>query len=210
MPKLQIKELFKKAFKTYKLNWKFLTLITLIAWLVRFIPGYLRNLFDNPWIFYPISIINWLIGIAITLGLTKTILSLIDNQEKNLKNLYLYTLPLFVPFFLSSFFYSLITIGGIILLIVPGIIWAIKYQFFGYLIIDQNLKPKQAIKQSGLITQNYKLQLFFLMLILGLINFLGALFFLIGLIFTIPMSLLVMAYTYRQLSPAKSPTTPAT
>ncbi|MBU1085854.1 MAG: hypothetical protein ABIJ43_00955 [Candidatus Beckwithbacteria bacterium] len=208
MPKLQIKTLFTKAFTSYKASWKFLTLITLIAWLTRFIPSYLQDLFDTPWLFYSLSFLNWVLGIAVSLGLTKTILNLVDNQEKNLKNLYLYTLPLFIPFLLASIFYSLIVIAGTILLIIPGIILALKYQFFSYLIIDQNLTPKQAIKQSGIITQSHKLQLFWLMLLLILINLGGALFFLIGLIFTIPMSLLIMAYTYRELNPAKvaSPT----
>ena len=209
MPKLQIKALSKTAFQTYKANWKFLTIVTLIAWLARFIPAFVRDLFDNPWLFYPLSFLSWIVGVAITIGLTKTILMLVDQNQKDYKNLYLFTLPLFIPFLLTSIAYSAIMVAGIILLIVPGVIWAIKFQFFSYLIIDENLKPKKALIKSGIMTQGHKLQLFLLALVLGLANLAGALLFLVGLIFTIPMSLLIMAYTYRELNPVKQTPTPS-
>ena len=210
MPKLSLKTLFKQAFTTYKLNWKFLTLVTLIAWAVRFIPSYIQDLLDVPWLYYSLTFLNWLIGLVVTLGLTKTILLLVDKQDKNLKNLYLFTLPLFVPFLLGSLLYSAIVLGGILLLIVPGIIFALMFQFYSYLIVDQNLKPKEALKQSKTLTKGHKLQLFWLMLLLGLLNLAGALLFLVGLLFTIPMSLLVMTYTYRELNPIASSQTQPT
>ena len=210
MPKLSIKQLFKTAFTAYKTHWKFLTLVTLIAWVARFVPGYLRDLFDLPWLFYSLTFVNWLIGIVVTLGLTKTILLLVDRQEKNIKNLYLYTLSLFIPFLLASLLYSLIVIGGTLLLIVPGIILALTFQFYSYLIVDQNLAPKQALKQSGILTKGHKLQLFWLMLLIGLMNIVGAIAFLVGLLFTVPMSLLIMTYTYRHLNPTKQASTPTT
>lgn len=201
MPKLQIKLLFKTAFETYKLNWKFLTLVTLIASLARFIPNFLQNLFDTPWLYYSLTFIGWIIGIVVTLGLIKTILDLVDNNQKDFKNLYQHSLPIFIPFLLTSIIYSLIILGGVILLIIPGIILALMFQFATYAVVDQNLKPKQALKLSKTITKGHLPQLFLITLALGLINLLAALLFLLPLIFTIPTSLLVMAYTYRQLNP---------
>lgn len=201
MPKLSIKQLLQQSFQTYKANWKFLTLITLIAWLTRFLPGLLTNLSDLPWLVFSLTFLNWIIGLLVTLGLINTTLKLIDSQSTDLKNLYQHSLPLFIPFFLTSVLYFLIIIGGILLLIIPGIIFALKFQFANYLVVDQNLKPKQALKQSNQLTKGNLWKLFLLTLTLGLTNILGALLFLLPLIFTIPISLLTMTYAYRQLNP---------
>ncbi|RJP35291.1 MAG: hypothetical protein C4536_01140 [Actinobacteria bacterium] len=62
-------------------------------------------------------------------------------------------------YLLGLFLYSLIFIGGLLLLIVPGIIWAVKYQFFGYFIVDKGMKPVEALTRSGQLTMGKKGQI---------------------------------------------------
>jgi hypothetical protein len=63
-------------------------------------------------------------------------------------------------YFLGYILYILIVIAGSIMFIVPGIIWAVKYQFFGYFIIDQGMKPREALTRSGQITEGQKGHIF--------------------------------------------------
>lgn len=76
---------------------------------------------------------------------------------------------------LTNFLLMLIVLVGFALLIVPGIIWGLKYGFGVIIILDKELSPLRAIKLSGEITQGYKTNLFVLFipgLILVGLNFL--------------------------------------
>jgi len=65
-------------------------------------------------------------------------------------------------YLLGFLIYYFIILGGFLLLIVPGIIWAVKYQFFGYFVIDQGMRPSQAVSRSGQITRGESARVFFL------------------------------------------------
>ena len=89
------------------------------------------------------------------------------------------------------------------MLIVPGIIWGIQYMFFSYFIIDEDLGPMEALKRSAAITEGAKWDLFLFGLLLAGINLLGALCLLVGLIATIPATMLAFAFAYRRLLPSE-------
>src|SRR5258708_6035831 len=67
----------------------------------------------------------------------------------------------------------LVVIGGLILLIVPGIIFGIMYSFSTYLVIDRELRPLQAMRESRRITYGHKWTLLRLGLLSGLVVILG-------------------------------------
>jgi len=106
-----------------------------------------------------------------------------------------------VPYFLGSLLYSAIVGVGMILLVVPGVYWAVKYQFIPYLIIDRGLAPMEALKASGDLTEGYRMDLFlFLLAVIGA-NILGALAFGVGLLVSIPVTFLAHAWVYRRFQP---------
>lgn len=85
----------------------------------------------------------------------------------------------FFRVWITYFILMLIVFAGTVLLVVPGIIWSIKYGFGIIIILDKKLSPLHAIKLSGRITQGYKLNLFMLFLPLSLLfifNFLLSIF----------------------------------
>jgi len=60
---------------------------------------------------------------------------------------------------------GLIFVAGLILLVVPGVIWALKYLLALYAIMDRQLSAWEALKLSGRITTGHKGQLFYTLLI---------------------------------------------
>lgn len=104
--------------------------------------------------------------------------------------------------FWASVLYGLIVLGGLILLIVPGIYWGIKYCFFFYLIVDEDMGIMESISASGELTNGHKWSLFFLWIVLGLINTLGAILCLVGLLVTIPLTLMATIFVYKALKGA--------
>ena len=87
-----------------------------------------------------------------------------------------------------------------ILVSVINIVWTvIRLQFYQYVIVDVECGAFKALKSSFDITDDKTSLLLQFMLLLVIINFLGLMFFGIGLIFTVPFSLLLMTKLYLSL-----------
>lgn len=78
---------------------------------------------------------------------------------------------------------------------------AVRVQFFRYYIVeDENINPVEAIKKSWHITRNRFWRLFGFIVVLGLLNLLGLIALVIGLLFTIPISIIAYTKLYKDLS----------
>ena len=75
----------------------------------------------------------------------------------------------------------------------------IRFQFYQYLIIEKKSGPIQALKTSWRMTRGSAWNLFILWLIIIIINLAGALALGIGLFFTVPTTMVAMAYVYKKL-----------
>jgi uncharacterized membrane protein len=132
------------------------------------------------------------------LGAIRIALDILDNRKVSYKQL-ISQPSLFPDYLIGTVLYLLIIVGGLILLVVPGIIWALKFQFYDYYIVDKKLGPIEALKRSAKATYGYKWDLFLFWLAIIGINIVGALALLVGLFATIPTSEMAFAWTYRKL-----------
>ncbi len=185
------------GWNTMKSNLGFFIALLMVAGLINFVSRFITT--EDATVLSDIIIIAfWLLEMVILMGLIRISLRLHDNEKGEFADLFS-CFPLFFKYLFGSILYGLIVFGGTILLIIPGIIWAIKFQFFGYFIIDKGLGPIEALKRSSLITRGVKWELVLLSSLLGLINSLGALCLGIGLFATIPTTMVAMAFVYRKL-----------
>lgn len=112
----------------------------------------------------------------------------------------------FVQYLIMMIITTIFIIVGAVLLVVPGIVVAIMTAFSTYVLLD---KPKnvawnstsfwQSIKESKHITKGHKWDLFGYFLLALVLNILGALAFGVGLIVTIPVTLIGLAHIYDKL-----------
>ena len=206
-PTFSIRIVIVDSWLSVKANLKFFVLLTLLLWGIQAIRQFVLGALPNPSLVYSLTVLLFmLLNTAVTLGLIHLSLNFLKTKQTAFSDLTA-RLSLFWPYLLSSIYYGLIVLAGTILLIIPGVIWAIRYQFFGYLIVDRGLKPKDALAKSKEITQGNWGKLFLFGLSLMLLNLVGLLAFLVGLLVTIPMSLLATAKVYQLLSGA-NPTPP--
>jgi uncharacterized membrane protein len=91
-------------------------------------------------------------------------------------------------------------LAGILLLYVAGVIFALMFIFAQFFIIDRELGPIAALKESYRITSGHRWDLLGLLLMLTLINLLGMLALFVGLFVTVPITLLAITHAYRVLS----------
>ncbi len=107
------------------------------------------------------------------------------------------TLSAFLPTFLSGLLILLFSAVGLVFLIVPGVVIFSMYLFTFHFILDQGQDFWQAMESSRrLVARDYFGFSVFTLLLVG-INLLGILFFFIGSIFTIMISMLAVTAAYR-------------
>jgi len=106
----------------------------------------------------------------------------------------------FLTYLLASVLYCLIVTAGMVLLVVPGIIWALQFCFAPFLVVDRKLTdPFDALHESSRLTSGVKGQLLTFGLLMFGVNLLGALALGIGLILTVPTTVIATAYVLRRL-----------
>lgn len=145
------------------------------------------------------TVINLALGTLISMGATAFYLAAHDNPDSvDLSSLW-HPRP-FWKYLGASILLALAIGIGFILLIVPGIIFALMFMFVTFIVIDRELGPIEAMKESHRITRGHKWNLLGFTLVLVLINLLGVLALLVGLLVSIPVSSLAFAHVYRLLA----------
>lgn len=222
-----ITEALRFGWQVKRQNFWFFVAVILIYWIVIFLPypiGVLIiNIFKGNLVIQSITSILAQVASAVLaaitgVGIIKISLKLVDQQEIAIKDLFS-CYPLFLKYLLGLILYQLIVLVGLILLIVPGIIWFIKYGFWVYLIVDKNLGIIASLKESGRITQGVRWKLFlfglviasliffgvYLPLVVGFIlpSFYGSSVLLIGIVgvfMFFPAAWVAIAFVYRKLA----------
>lgn len=106
----------------------------------------------------------------------------------------------FLNYLAAAILVGLVVICGLILLIIPGIILMLMFAFVKFIVIDRNLGPIEAMRESARITHGHRLELLLLFLALLGLNVLGLIALIVGLLVTGPISMLALAHAYRTLS----------
>ncbi len=151
----------------------------------------------QPMLYIVLNVLIFIVNAIIGMGLIKISLEFLDKKKPKFSDLF-YVKPL-VNFILASLIRGVVTVIGFILLIIPGIIFLIRLQYVTYLIVDKNLPPVEAVKKSWEMTKGNTWNLFLFGILLFLVNVLGAIFLLVGLFVTVPLTMLATTYVYRKL-----------
>ena len=108
-------------------------------------------------------------------------------------------------YFCTFLLADLAIFGGVLLLIIPGIIAAVQLRFVKYIAVEKDLTPMQALKESARLTKGSRVKIFEFILLCALINIVGAVCLLVGLFFTVPLTLIAFILVYKKLSSGPAP-----
>lgn len=207
---ISISESLKLGWEKFKDNYTPWLIAILVLMLLGLLHGFLDTALSSPKarpedFDYPsipqlvLSFFFYVINIGIQLGLVGLGLKVVDGQKIDFNDLFS-KMHLFLKYVIAHFIYGLIVFVGMILFIIPGIIWGLRYSLYPFFIVDKGAGPIEALKMSAEATNGAKWDLFGLAIVSGLIFFLGALLFFVGLFIAIPVLVIVWAYVYRKLS----------
>ena len=208
--KFSLEEALKFGWERTKSNIGFLIGVMLVSWLAQAIPSHFEKMFKDSHsaLYIVFFLISTFVGGMVTIGLVKISLSFCDHGTGEFNDL-LSGLPVFANYFVASLLFSLAVMGGCILLIVPGIILAVRLGFYPYLIIDRNMTIMESLKQSFEVTKGSTMDLFLFGIVAVIVNLVGLVCLLVGLLVTVPVTMIATAYVYRKFFPA-TPISPQT
>lgn len=182
-----IKEVLAFGWGKTKANYWFILQVGIISSLVYGASRYLG----------PVSVI---VAMCIGVSLTTVALMLEAGQTPKLEDLfkkYDNHKVLLNYLFVTVLLWLIIGVGFVFLFI-PGIFLAVKLQFAKTLVIDQDMKALDAIKKSWSMTEGNFWNLLGYVLVVVLINFAGALLLGIGLLITVPTTMLASIHLYKK------------
>ena len=84
-------------------------------------------------------------------------------------------------------------------MIVPATYLSVRLQFYEYFLIDEECSVIDSLKKSADISKGYILELFIIGAILSLIVLISIIPMGLGLLFSIPLSMVAISYIYLKL-----------
>jgi uncharacterized membrane protein len=196
-----IKESLSAGWDIFIKNWKLFILISITTAILSSIQGKVNDE-EARSAAVIISIAIAVLSTIIDLGVLKVTINIFDKKKAEYLDIFRYT-KYFWRYLGASILYGLLITAGLILLIVPGIIWALKYSMVLNLIVDKDMGVFESFKKSGELTNGVKWQLFlFGLACLGVI-ILGALALGVGVLIALPVTSIASVFVYRKLLQAK-------
>lgn len=194
------REAISFGWNTAKSNLGFFILLLLLYFGVFVVFGMMGYFLEkNAILSAVVNLVSSVINLIFALGFIKIYLKLVDGQKPNYSDLYS-TYPFFFKYLLGSIIFSLIVVGGLILLIIPGIYFALKFLLFPYFIVDKGVGPIAALKMSSQATKGAKINFLLFGILLWLIMLGGILALVVGLFIAVPTVGVAMAFVYRKLA----------
>ena len=223
------------GWRTFKANiWLMISAFLLFMVMDKGLGGLVSMVMDNglgglvklsdsasPLTLAALYLVGYVLGRFGQLGFTHLALRVVDGEEATIGDLFsqgrllvravlattVYLgivfggfLLLIVPAIIWGIKYQdYIYVGGFLLLIVPAIIWGIKFQYYIYAIVDEDAGVMESLKRSSALTRGEKLNLFWYGLLCGLVGLLGTLALGVGVLAAAPTIALASAYVYRRL-----------
>jgi uncharacterized membrane protein len=212
---MRLREIIKQSFKQTKSNIKFLAVFFLIVILVSLTLGF----FGSDDIFSLSGFISLLLSPVIYYGITKSTLKIARNEKAQWKGLFIglnqktYTSFLAVAILMNLAFFILALFGGFIsmaspllgsilflILMVVVMVAFIGVIFFPYYrLIDHGGDFWSSVKYSFNLAKGKRGFLVKFAIFAFFINIAGALLLGIGLLFTVPLTSVVIANIYEKL-----------
>lgn len=113
-----------------------------------------------------------------------------------------------LPYIGASILYGIVVVIGYFIFLLPGMYLSIRLSLYQYFVVDKGQGPIESLKSSWALTEGSFWDLVGVQCVITCVVMLSLIPLGLGLLITIPMSSVLMAYVYRRLQ--QHPYVPAT
>lgn len=204
------------AGRSYSIGWKIIWIyfveLLIISILYSIITGpfggarWTTDDWDHinfEWYFVPLIIFGILYGVfvagPITYSVKWTFLKAVRNERIEIGNMFSIFRKNYWNAVVANVVVGVIIGMGIVMLIVPGIIFACRLAFVPYLVVDREMDVMDALRVSWDMTRGYGWQIFFMGFLAFLIFIAGLICFFVGVIISIMWITTAFAVMYHSV-----------
>lgn len=200
-------DLYKNGWEVLKQSWKPYLSVG-IVWLIIEVLAqssldYVQKQ-DIASVSLLVSLASLALSVILNSGFIAVSLRIVREKTAEVSDLFSQK-PIWLNFFLAMLAYQLLIALGTLLLIVPGIYWALKYSQVLNLIVDKKVGVSEAFNLSGRMTQGILLKLFGFALIAIPLNIVGVLALGVGVFVTLGITAIAYILLYEKLLQRISP-----
>jgi uncharacterized membrane protein len=193
-----IRAALKDSWKTFANHWVFFTVITLIVLMFNF---YGKQHSKNP-VLMVVVVIASLIWSYVWGSVS---LAAVDHKDEILNfkalSVHMPNVRQFLIILAISLLSGIIFVGGLILLVIPGIYFIVRLQFANLAFVDRQQGIKKSLSYSWHLVKG---RIFWTALLVMLVEIVlvivGSVFFFVGALITYPIAMLLVAHLYRALT----------
>jgi uncharacterized membrane protein len=169
--------------------------LLVLGWVIFIAIGMMPVFVSDSWV---VMVVAWVFDLVVWMGLIRMTLRFVDGDKGELADLFS-TFPLLLKCLVASIAVGVVVMVGFCLFVIPGIYWSIRLYMFPWVLVDKDVGPFEAMRQSWEMTRGSCWNFFLLALLLGAVNILGMIALVIGLLITVPLSIVAIGYAYRRL-----------
>ncbi len=215
----------KHGWHTMKKHSFFFVIFILVGYLVAFSPLILQAIFPEigQTLFLVLTGVSYVLALLVYIGLVKSALHVSRGEKPTFADLF-QNVGMWIPMVVATVLYALLLlIGpyiyfvlgwafsawleaypwllyGMILLFIPSVVFAAMFALYPYFIVDKGSGPVEALKKSKEHTHGSKWDVYMLMTAVQFVNFIGVLILGVGLLYTLPMTVIAQVYMYKKLA----------
>ncbi len=135
---------------------------------------------------------------GVEVGLLKISFTIYAGEKPTFSELFAH-LALGPKFLACQLFYALMVVVGLALLLIPGFYLGVRYAWFGFCLVDEKANLIESFQHSATRSAGQTAHLLTIFAALLVFNLLGASLLGVGLLVTIPISVLMLVAIHRQL-----------
>ena len=160
---ISIKDLIKKSYELYaknaKLFFTYAVIVSAPSIALSFLVTILRSVFNLQKVslltplyailFFALGVISYFLSLWLSIAFIKTVSDKYNEKNtENIKKVIFDTKKLIIPTLIVSILSGLAILGGLLLLVVPGIIFSIWFAFSFYVVVLDGKEGTEAMRES--------------------------------------------------------------
>jgi uncharacterized membrane protein len=199
VPKFSIADTITYSWNAAFRNFASVMLVSAVVFVGNILVVLISSVNGDAGLNLAFQLLGVLVDLLLVLGLVRASLDVVQGRTPTLAEVF--RPDGYGPYIIASILFLVGVWLGIVLLVVPGIIFAIIFQFYGYVVAEHPDVPATvALQRSAQITRGVRIRLFGLSVVLVLLNLAGAMLCFVGLIVTYAVTGIALAYVYRLLT----------
>ena len=195
----QIGEAIRFGWERFKDNIGPLAVAAMAVLAVNLVFSLLQRSVTGSFSRFILGLLSFFVSQVIAMGWLRMSLNIVDGKPADVSDFF-QRVDLLIPYTIACLIFSLVVAIGLVLLIVPGLYAAATFGYYGFRVIEHERNATEALSDSATITRGERWHILGFIGVLILLNILGLLLLVVGVIVTLGISLIAVAYVYRQLA----------